>query len=63
MGMVNSMLGGVQQSGTPPQITMSFGNIGGGINGANNNPFGLLSSLVIRIPGPQPPSSTIQTNI
>lgn len=61
MGMVNSMLGGVQQAGSPPQITMSFGNIGG-MNGANNNPFGLLSSLGIRIPGSQPPNSTTQAN-
>lgn len=39
MGMVNSLFGGnVQQSGNPPQITMAFGNLGGGMNN-NSNPL------------------------
>jgi hypothetical protein len=63
MGMVNSLFGGAngQQTGNVPlQITMAFGNLGGGLN-ANNPLGGLLGGLGMRIqtknspPQPQSP--------
>jgi hypothetical protein len=64
MGMVNSLFGGAngQQTGNvPPQITMAFGNLGGGGLNANNPLGGLLGGLGMRIqttnspPQPQSP--------
>lgn len=55
MGMVNSIFVNPGQQGPPPQITMSFGNLGGSPN--NNNPLanilGGLGNLGMRMPPPQ----------